>query len=912
MRPSSSLKFTLLAISIVVSLAGVRPSHAADENGADDPQKAKTLEQVTVQASARTKGTVDEQLAAKSISSVMTKQDIAAVPAANIADVVSHIPGLSAYTDMQLGQAATGENGYVSIRGLDASYNAYSLNGFALPETDSSTRAISLDMLSPFGIQSVLVSKAPTPDMRGDSIGGTIDMRTPSAFDFDKDFYARTTVQGRMNSKASNLGVPNKGGLFQQEFAMRFGEQKNVGLYASAYYGKNDNAAETTSPNLNYTPADPALASAKVLRGIDDLVNSNYKYSIFTNRIKRYGGNVSLDWQGGATSLYARAIYGAYDVSGEQNQASARTLSATSIQRGGYFNTRGINQKLGTLQLGGASALERLNLDYGLSWGYGTRNVPNYVEASLYGPGAPGKFSFDLGNPTYPSIAKNPAPVRDYFYNLDSDAFWKVQGQDSGSRDNRFNAHVDGTLALDDSRLQNVKFGVLADTSKRNAYNHPFFHSNNNFIYGGPYFGGPNYPYTAPGGPSLGVLSGVTINDAFGGKFAGPFKLIDRNWVLAQAVPYKYVDDPNGAGVYTVNDFNANTTSSRENIYAGYLMGTLQYGALSITPGVRYEITDYSASSWQSDGDGVTGKFISNNRNYGELLPGISLNYRPDDLTVYRASLRRSFSRPAFGLISGSTNYSVDDITGQLLGISAPNPNLNPTTANNFDVSAEFYDDNGGLVTVSGYMKWIYSFVYTSESTTGASNTLGGNVPTSVTTINGVPVTMPENGGSARLHGVELAVRKKFLLLPGAWSHFGVAANLTLQRSTASSGRADHAGSNSWLPRAPWTIYNVDLFYDDSSFRTDLTYNYTGLQLLGLTSNGLDHYLQPVQTLSLNATLQLPHGFAVGVSARNLLGKATFWETEGKSKRYLAYDGGADGAYVQTGRLYMATLSYTF
>lgn len=870
------------------------------------------MEAVTVKAALPAQGTVDEQRTAESVTTVMTRQDIAAVPAANIADVVSHMPGVSAYTDMQLGQAATGENGYVSIRGLDASYNAYSLNGFALPETDSSTRAISLDMLAPFGIQSVLVSKAPTPDMRGDSIGGTIDMRTPTAFDFEPGIYARTTVQGRMNGKAADLGLPDKGSMVQQEFATRLGTQENIGLYVAAYYGKNDNAAETTAPNTNYKPVDPTLADTKVLRGIDDLVSTQYKYSIFTNRIKRYGFNTSLDWHGGDTSLYARAIYGAYDVSAEQNQASARKLTDTSILRGGYFNTRDMNQKLGTLQLGGDSVRDRLNLDYGLSWGYGTRNVPNYVEASLYGPGTPGQFTFDLSNPAYPSIAGDPSSVRDYFYNLDSDAFWKVQGQDSGSRDTRLNAHVDGTLSLNDGRLENIKFGLLADTSKRNAYNHPFFHQNNNFIYGGPYFGGPDYPYTSPGGPSLGVLPGVTVYNAFGGNFAGPFKLIDRHWVLAQAVPYKYVDDPNGAGVYTADDYNANTTSSRENVYAGYLMGTLQYGALTILPGVRYELTNYSARSWQSDGNDTTGRFIGSGRTYGELLPGISLNYRPNDLTVYRASLRRSFSRPAFGLISGPTSYAVDDVTGELIGVSAPNPNLNPTTANNLDLSAEFYDENGGLFTVSAYMKWIRSFVYTSESTASVSNSLGGNVPTGVNTIDGVPVTMPENGGGARLRGIELATRKQFLMLPGAWSHFGIAANLTLQRSTASSGRTDHAGYSTWLPRAPETMYNVDLFYDDSRFRADLSYNYTGLQLLGLTSNGLDHYLQPVRMLSLNTTLQLPHGFTVGLSARNLLNKATFWETEGKSKRYLAYDSGADGANVQTGRLYMATMSYTF
>ncbi|WP_266160515.1 TonB-dependent receptor [Dyella silvatica] len=904
-----SYKFSLLTASILIGLALSTVSHADD----DIDKKTKTLSTVSVSADTIPDiGSVDEQRLSVSVNSVMSKQEMNAVPSANIADVVAHMPGLSAYSDMHLGQAATGENEYVTIRGLDSSYNAYTLNGFALPETDSSTRAISLNMLAPFGIQSVKVSKAPTPDMPGDSIGGTIDMRTPTAFDFEKDSYAKTTVQGQMNSLAHDLGVSNKGGTIQQEFARRFGENKAYGIYAAVYYGKNNTAAEAVAPNSSYKPVDPSQTNHADLSQAGLLQSSQYKYSIYTNQIKRYGANVSLDWHGETTSLYARAIYGAYSINGQQDQASARNQSATTILRGGYFNTRDMDEKTAALQLGGNSRLDQLELDYGSSFGYGTRNRPDYVEASLYGAPTPGQFAFDLSNPTYPSIAGNPAALRNNFYSLNTDSFWKVQGHDAGSKDTRINAHVDGTYRVNAGPLESFKFGVSADTSKRNAYDHPFFHDDNNFIYGGPYFGGPNYPYNAPGGPSLGALPGQVVNGAFDGRFAGPFKLINRSWVLSQAVPYKYVNDPRGAGNYTANDYNANTTSSRENIYAAYVMTTLRYGDFTVLPGVRYELTHYSASSWQSNGDDATGQFVSTGRTYGEVLPGISVNYRPDDLSVYRASVRRSFSRPAFGLISGETTYSIDDTTGQVVGISKPNPNLKPTTADNLDLSAEFYDANGGLLTASTYYKRIKNFVYTSQSSTSNDSTLGGNVPTGTVITGGIPVSMPENGGTATLYGAELAVRKQFVSLPGVWKHFGIGSNLTLQHSSADSQRSDHQGQKTWLPRAPERIYNIDLFYDDAKLRADLTYNYTGLQLIGLTGNGLDYYLQPVKTLNFNATYHLPYGVDIGVAVKNLLNNATFYETQGKSRRYLAYDPGADGAYLDTGRVYMLNLSYTF
>jgi len=898
-----------LTYAISIALTFCAPAFAEDAS----PRTPTTLDSVNVQADqAPAPGSINEQRLSASVNSVMDKEQIDAIPSAGIADVLAHMPGLSAYSDMHLGQATTGENAYVSIRGMDASYNAYTLNGFGMPETDSSTRAISLNMLAPFGIQSVQVSKAPTPDMPGDAIGGAIDMRTPSAFDFDRDFHAKTTAQGQFSELASDLGGKDKGGTLQQELAWKFGDNQAFGLYASAYYGKNNNMAQAPAPNSKYVPADPAQANAVDLRNVGPLVSTRYKYSVYTSQIERYGANLAFDWQGEHSKLYARAIYGSYDVTGQQDQSSARLetyLNQPTAVRGGYFNTHDIGEKLATLQLGGTTTLDRLQFDYGTSFGRGTRSRPDYVSASLYGF-TPGSFAFDLSDPTYPGIGPSSDALKNYFYNLDSSLLWKVQGHDAGSHDNRVNAHTDITYRVDDSVVDSVKVGLSADHADRGAYDHPFFHKDGNFVSNGPYFGGPNYAFPTAGGPPLSTIPGRVTYGAFDGHYAGPFKILDRNWMLAQALPYKYIDDPKGAGVYTANDYNANTTSSTEAIYSGYAMATLHIGDVTVLPGVRYELTRYSADSWQSSGDGINGQFVGNGHTYGEVLPGISLNYRPDDLTVYRASLRRSFSRPAFGLISGETVYTIDP-NNTVIGISKPNPDLNPSKADNADLSAEFYDAHGGVLSAAAYYKRITGFVYTSQSATSNDNTLGGLVPTGTTFENGVPVTMPQNGGTAKLYGVELALSKRLQDLPGFWGNFGATANLTLQHSSADSKRADQP-ENTWLPRAPERIYNLDLFYDDTKLRADLSYNYTGLQLLGLTSDRLNYYLQPVKSLDLNATYHLPHGIDVGVSAKNLLNAATFYETQGKSTRYMAYDPGADGAYVETGRVYMLTLGYTY
>lgn len=223
--------------------------------------------------------------------------------------------------------------------------------------------------------------------------------------------------------------------------------------------------AQAPAPNSKYVPADPALAAATDLRDVGPLISTRYKYSLYASQIERYGGNLSLDWQGDTSALYAHAIYGSYGVTGTQDQSSARLetyRNQPTAVRGGYFNTHDIDETLATLQLGGQTTLDRLHVDYGTSFGRGTRSRPDYVSASLYGF-TPGSFAFDLSDPTYPSIGPSSPALKDFFYNLDSSLLWKVQGHDAGSHDNRFNAHTDIAYQVDGAVLDSVKLGLSAD-----------------------------------------------------------------------------------------------------------------------------------------------------------------------------------------------------------------------------------------------------------------------------------------------------------------------------------------------------------------------------------------------------------------------------------------------------------------
>jgi outer membrane receptor protein involved in Fe transport len=84
-------------------------------------------------------------------------------------------------------------------------------------------------------LQTIIVNKTSQPDMLGDAIGGTIDFRTPSAFDYADD-RASVTVGGRMESRARAYGQNGLGWNAGADYARKFGADHQFGLYVSGFY----------------------------------------------------------------------------------------------------------------------------------------------------------------------------------------------------------------------------------------------------------------------------------------------------------------------------------------------------------------------------------------------------------------------------------------------------------------------------------------------------------------------------------------------------------------------------------------------------------------------------------------------------------------------------------------------------
>jgi len=128
---------------------------------------------------------LNQQKAAQNLTNVVASDAFGQFPDKDIADAVKRLPGVNVERE-----GGNPEGRYVTIRGLNADFNAVSVNGqrVTISNSDGTSRSVPLDVVSTKSAEQIEVTKALTPDMDGDGIGGAINIRTRTAWDHDGRF----------------------------------------------------------------------------------------------------------------------------------------------------------------------------------------------------------------------------------------------------------------------------------------------------------------------------------------------------------------------------------------------------------------------------------------------------------------------------------------------------------------------------------------------------------------------------------------------------------------------------------------------------------------------------------------------------------------------------------------------------
>lgn len=810
-----AVSLALVALPILL-----HASSANAQSGATD-DNIVTFDTIVVQSQRESQErAIDRKRSNDAISEVIAADSMGQYPDKNVAESLQRLPGVSVTRDQ-------GEARFVIVRGLDAELNSVTVNGVAIGTPESSSRSATLDVIPSDSTERIIVVKAPTPDMPGDSIGGSINIESASGFDRDG-----RNVRGRIEASHNQLSGEtspkvafNYSDVFDDTFAIA------LGLSYQDRDFESDNIE--TEYDFNDDVGDEVLfAQETQIR----------KY--FVNR-ERLGANLNLDWRPSAGNRYylrtlysdftdaetrQRSIYGfgagtvtpagdgIYDVEG---------IPADEIRRRIRFRTK--EQSTLAVSAGGSNRLGNALLDYIIAYTDTDERVADEVE---------GRFEYageDVGarvnlNPTVPDYAiidpAGDAWLRNDNYTLDRFVF-----APKAVDDNEFSSGIN--LAFDTANVR-WKTGLVGRWRDRDA--------------------------------DVGEFELRDVPDLSLGEWttgAPSFRLGDIGDGISASAMLDFLRDNAGQinerpqdAVENMVLMEADSYTASEDITAGYAMATMDFDALRVIVGARVERTDFEATGTviETDEDGeviVPFGQRSVSSSYTNVLPGLHLRYDANDW-VLRGAWTNTIARPAFGDISPRLSINLEDAE-----IDAGNPDLDPYESSNFDFAAERYIGDAGIFAVGLFHKSIDGYIAETTSNNDAE-------------FPGFEVTRPVNGDDAQVTGIELNWQQQLFGLPGAFNGLLVGASATLLDTEFSLPQ--RPGETFSLPRASEEIYSAFVGYERGSLSSRLAVVQRGeyLDSIGDDAN-FDIYVAQNTQMDLQLGYAFNDAWTIYFEAANLI-----------------------------------------
>ncbi|OGU35144.1 MAG: hypothetical protein A2068_04720 [Ignavibacteria bacterium GWB2_35_6b] len=293
---------------------------------------------------------LNEQKNSANIKNVISSEQFQLFPDRNAAETVSRIPGVSIGYDQ-------GEGEMVQIRGIGPEYNSLTVNGQRIPAPDPDAgREVGLDLLNQDLMENIVVTKALTPDIDADAIGGNINFQMKQAP--DAGIFA-INIGGGYNAQHSQF---NAWGNDIQDYSayagQRFFDNKLGILVAGSYYKTNRGSTLREYEYDNITTGNIFAQHSNdydVLRerwGLN--LNTEYKFDQFNRVYINVNHNRYFDNE--IRRLDEWIIDDESETKETRNRVEDQFLS--SVMFGGNHNLNGIK------------------LDYTLSWVKALEDMP--------------------------------------------------------------------------------------------------------------------------------------------------------------------------------------------------------------------------------------------------------------------------------------------------------------------------------------------------------------------------------------------------------------------------------------------------------------------------------------------------------------------------------------------------------
>ncbi|MEK1906448.1 MAG: TonB-dependent receptor [Pseudomonas sp.] len=746
-------------ISALALAIAITPLWAAEETATEHVSvvgQAASLDQA-----------LKEQRRSDSVESVVHADGVAQLPDQNAAEALQRLPGVSVERDQ-------GEGRFVSVRGLGPDLNSVTINGTLVPSPESDRRAVALDVLPAELVQSLTVVKTLTPDMDANSLGGTIEVESLSAFDHKGLFYTGSTEASYDDN--TDQTSPKFSGAASDRFSLGDGVD-NFGVAAAFSWQERDFGSDNVETGGDWDFEDGAR--------LEQLEQRDYDITR-----ERSGLGLNFDYRpDDFSSYYLRTLYSRFKDTETRNAAGVEFADAQMAGESGdaegwrELKDREETQEVQSYVLGGQQLIGQWTLDGQVGYSESSQDTPGHIAGATF------EGSDDFADAGFSSTKKPRLNIGDDFYDPSNFSLDEVEWAEENTTDTEKNIKLD--LARDYDLAGNaaqVKFG--GKLSRRDKDNDTDIWTYEDLADYGLTDEQLNMDQFTKGhvdysldrfGPGL---SADKVEGLIGGLDRGEF----------------YNEDES-----RVNDFDMS-----EDISAAYLMHTLDIDDLRIIAGMRYEGTEFEAKGTGiRDGDYES---IEASNDYHHWLPGLHARYQLDKNTQLRAAITNSVVRPTFGQLAPGFVIDGDEA-------SFGNPTLDPLESRNFDLGIEHYLGRAGVVSAFVFYKDIENFVYNAD--------LAGTGDW----IDFSEANTFANGDNADLWGLELAYSQKFDWLAAPWNGLLLGANATFSRSDASISGYDADSGRTLerdidLPFQSDTVGNLMLGWENDKLSLRLSANY--------------------------------------------------------------------------------------
>ncbi len=794
------------------------------------PDQAVTLDvflapQVTEFGEIQVIGTRKSQLDAISqrrqspnLREVLTSDDLGRLPDINVAEAAQRAAGVALETDK-------GEGRFVSIRGISPTLNNVTLDNRSNLASSAGSRAVALDLMPTEVISSIEVVKAVTPDMEANAVGGTLNINTLSAFERPRPFVI-FSVDGLMHERQNteNFGDVDVPFRIAGTVGRRFGTQQKLGMVLSANYFKRDYTVSVTDPD------------EWIYENGFFLPNEN-EIQLEDNERARFGLDASLEYRfSDDRSVYLKSFFSqtrevALNSEFELTfEGDLQDQTATSgLWTGGSME----------LDLSRDEEVERLT-----SVLLGTRQRWGALELDVYGSFARGTTDESGPDGTFenPGDTEEQIPLR---YDLSRYLFDVRPATPEAAA---FAANPDimvlRSLNLNRRNVFEDNYEISADLRYDLMLgDYPAY-----LKAGGRYRDRRVEADLAQTEYELGA-GGVQATDPY---TLGTFRL--DPWVPEQggqrpfhhgdaaafatffgqsenlSNPTRIVLDEVGSRIEDVQDDYRNS----ETVTAGYLMGQVNLGRLTLLGGARVEHTATTANSRliaaDADADAISFDDVREEHAYTHVLPSLHLKALLTDHLVARAAWTHTIGRPDYRDLAATAEFEYEETTtpGVYVGsLNQANADLDPFESLNLDASLEYYLGSGGMISAGGFFKRIDNQIFVNEEEHNDVTFRG-------LFFEELQIQQLDNANRARLWGAEFIYDQAFLFLPGVLKGFGTSLNLALIESEVTLDT--RPGQTLPLFRQPSQVFNGVLYFQREGLEIRLAASHRSDMLLSAAS----------------------------------------------------------------------------